>query len=296
MRIIGHLERDRDARVFGDFLFVQGIENEAERDGNRWAIWVHSDDQMAAASKLLEEFRASPSAPRFLAGSAAEKLREQARAEETAYRKRVVEGRGIFGLGGYGFGLVTYALIAGSVFVFFLSHMGENIERISALFITKVTVKGESVYWNKGLEAIRHGEVWRLFSPILIHFGFAHILFNMLWLKDLGSMFEARLKSWYFGLFVLVIAAASNLAQYLVDGRPLFGGMSGVVYGLIGYVWIRGRFDPGAGLHLDKQTTMFALIFFALCFTGWLGPVANTVHAVGLVLGVIWAFVDSKRK
>jgi GlpG protein len=138
--------------------------------------------------------------------------------------------------------------------------------------------------------------VWRLVGPILIHFGFAHILFNMLWLRDLGCMFEARLKSWYFLVFVLVVAAASNLAQYAFSKQPMFGGMSGVNYALIGYVWIRGRFDPGAGLHLDQQSLILALIWFAACFTGYLGPIANYAHTAGLVLGMAWAFVDSKRK
>ena len=32
MRLIGHLDSDKDARTFGDFLYVQGIENEAERE------------------------------------------------------------------------------------------------------------------------------------------------------------------------------------------------------------------------------------------------------------------------
>src|SRR3954470_3734755 len=103
MRVIGHIESDKDARTFGDFLYVQGIENEAERDANRWAIWVHSDDQIATATKLLEEFRASPNDPRFQAGSPAEKLREQAKAEDVAYRKRVVAGKKLLpGLAGYG--------------------------------------------------------------------------------------------------------------------------------------------------------------------------------------------------
>jgi len=76
----------------------------------------------------------------------------------------------------------------------------------------------------------------------------------------------------------------------------LFGGMSGVNYALIGYVWIRGRFDPAAGLHLDRQSLIYALIWFVLCFTKLLGPVANYAHGAGLMVGMAWAFVDSKRK
>ena len=109
-------------------------------------------------------------------------------------------------------------------------------------------------------------------------------------------MFEGRLKSWYFLVFVIVVASVSNLAQYLVTKSPVFGGMSGVNYALIGYVWIRGRFDPGAGLHIDRQNLVLALIFFGLCFTPLIPRVANTAHVAGLLLGMAWAFVDSKRK
>jgi GlpG protein len=224
-------------------------------------------------------------------------LREQARAEDEAYRKRVVQGKKLFpGLTSHGFGFVTYALIIGSIIVFFLSHMGDNLESLSKLFIKNVDFSGDSIHWTRRFDELRRGEIWRLITPILIHFGFPHILFNMLWLRDLGCMFEARLKSWYFLLFVLVVASVSNLAQYLVTKNPILGGMSGVNYALIGYVWIRGRLDPGAGLHIDRQSLILALIFFALCFAGIIPHVANTAHLAGLIVGMAWAFVDSKRK
>ncbi len=287
MRVIGQIQSDKDARTFGDFLYVQGIESQAEREGDGWAIWVHSDDQIPAATRLLQEFRANPSDPRFLAGSPAAKLREQAKAQDEGYRKRLVDGRKLMpGSSAYNFGFVTYGLIVASVAVFFLSEMGKDQERIAGLFIS----------WEGGLREIRRGEIWRLVTPMLIHFGFAHILFNMLWLKDLGSLFEARLGPWYFVSFILVTSTLSNVAEYAIGGHVGFGGMSGVVYALIGYVWTRGRFDPGSGLFLDRQSMIFALIWFVLCFTGWLGPVANWAHGGGLIAGSAWAFIDSKRK
>jgi GlpG protein len=288
MRLIGHLATDKEARTFGDFLYVQGIETDFERDETRWAVWVRSDDQVAQATRLLEEFRANPNDPRFEAGSPAAKMREQAKADDEAYSKRVVEGKKLFpGLSGHGFGFVTYALIVVCIIIFFLSQMGNDKGRIASLFITE-----SGAY----LPEIRRGEVWRLVTPIFIHFGIVHILFNMLLLRDLGSLFEARLGSWYFLLFVVIAAAMSNFAQYAFTHRPNFGGMSGVNYALVGYIWIRGRFDPGAGLHIDRQSLILLLVWFVACFTGWVGPIANAAHATGLVSGMAWAFVDSKRR
>jgi GlpG protein len=299
MRVIGHLDNDKDARTFGDFLYVQGIENEAERDDQRWAIWIHSDDQIPQAKKLFDEFCANPADPRYQAGPPAEKLREKAKAENEAYRKRVVQGRNVLpGLRSYGYGVVTYSVIVISSVVFVLSHLfgaspslwQPDLERISALLITLYE-------WGRGgMMEIRRGEVWRLVTPIFIHFGILHILFNMMWLRDLGSLMEARLGSWYLLLFIIVIAAASNYGQYALTRNPIFGGMSGVVFGLIGYAWIRGRLDPAAGITMDRQSLLFALIFFALCFTGLVGRIANGAHAIGLIGGCLWAFIDSKRR
>ena len=84
------------------------------------------------------------------------------------------------------------------------------------------------------------------------------------WLRDLGSMIEERQSTRRLALLVFTISAASNLAQYLVSG-PRFGGMSGVVYGLLGYIWIRGKFDPSSGLFLHPTTVQMMLIWFVLC-------------------------------
>jgi GlpG protein len=302
MRLIGHLDNDKDARTFGDFLYVQQIETEFEREGNQWAIWVKADDHIATATKLLEEFRANPADPKFQAGSPAAKLREKAKAEAEAYQKRVVQAKKLIpGLSSHGFGFVTYGLIVICVGIFIVSKMGQDLERISALFISPVEADGEGFKAAPGWGAVRSGELWRLVTPILIHFPtggilIAHILFNMMWLRDLGSLFEARLGSLYFAVFVVVVGALSNVAQYWQAGYPFFGGMSGVNYALIGYCWVRGRFDPGAGVHLDQQSLIWALVWFGVCFTGWVGPIANTAHTSGLLLGAAWAFIDSKRR
>ena len=114
----------------------------------------------------------------------------------------------------------------------------------------------------------------------------------MLWLYDLGSMIEGREGTTRMASLVLVTAALSNLGQYYAT-NPFFGGMSGVVYGLLGYVWMKGKFDPASGLYLHPQTVTMMLIWFFLCWTPFIPHVANICHGVGLLVGLTWGFLTS---
>ncbi len=149
-----------------------------------------------------------------------------------------------------------------------------------------------SNYLN-GLPELNDGQWWRLLTPIFLHFGLLHLVFNMLWLWDLGDILERFEGSRWLLFFVVVIGIASNLAQYAYAG-PLFGGMSGVVYGLLGYLWLRSYLDPGFPLRPNKTVVYLMLGWFALAWTGLLGPIANMAHTIGLVAGGAMAFITVK--
>jgi len=298
MRLIGHLANESTARVFGDYLYVQGIENriESQHEGE-WAVWVNDEDKIENAARLLEDFRANPADPKYRTGAqGATGLRAEEAKNLEAYRKRVQSRRHLFRpLSNYGFGPLTFVLIVVSVIVFFVSGFGMNPGRVMSLFITDYSFTDMLRPWDPSLPEIRHGEVWRLFTPIFIHFHPLHILFNMLWLRDLGSMIEGRQSSLQLLLLVLVIAAGSNLAQFHFGHAPNFGGMSGVVYGLLGYVWLRGKFDPGSGLFLHQSTVIMMMVWLVACYSGILGPIANTAHVAGLLMGAAWGYLSSLR-
>ena len=185
---------------------------------------------------------------------------------------------------------VNWFLIAGSVALYVWSSQGENVERLLPWFISLM-----DAHSAQPLLEVRHGEVWRLFTPAFIHFGIAHIGFNMLNLVGLGNILERRLTSWHYLLLVACLAVASNLAQYFINGSFLFGGMSGVIYGLLGYIWLRGRFDLTFGLAIPQQMIVIALIWFVACVLGVIPHVANSAHGAGLVLGALWGVADGRR-
>lgn len=135
------------------------------------------------------------------------------------------------------------------------------------------------------LPEIMEGQWWRLFTPAIVHFGILHIVFNLLWLKSLGSIIEFTRGKVFFIALVLASALFSNILQFWFKG-PLFGGMSGVVYALLGFLWMVKEFNSNEQFSLPKQDVWMMIGWFILCLTGLLGPIANFAHAGGLAVGM----------
>ena len=159
-------------------------------------------------------------------------------------------------------------------------------------------VLGQStIRFGTASEAMARGEYWRLVTPIFLHFGLFHVAFNSLWMWELGRRIEPLTGSLHTSVAIFLMAVASNLGQYLWGGPSLFGGMSGVVYGLLGYVWIRHKVFPRPELALPIGLLGFMLFWLFLGMSGFIdffmsGSIANAAHAVGLITGMIlggWA-------
>jgi GlpG protein len=188
-------------------------------------------------------------------------------------------------------GTVTAGLIVISVVVFFLTGMGEKIDVVRLFtFVPLTPVKGGYVPGNTS--AILE-QPWRLITPMFLHFGFLHIFFNCWWLKDLGTAIERVFSARYLLFFVLTVAVFSHVLEFVMSGPRIFGGMSGVVYGLFAFIWIRGRLDPSFPYRMPQQLVTFMLIWLGLGFTGWVGPIANWVHSGGLIVGALWGVISS---
>ncbi|HSG89731.1 MAG TPA: rhomboid family intramembrane serine protease, partial [Pseudomonadales bacterium] len=143
---------------------------------------------------------------------------------------------------------------------------------------------------------LRAGEFWHLWTPALLHFGVVHLAFNLLWLWEFGRRIEAADGRMRLFEVVIVLAPISNGVQYaLMDGGPVFGGLSGVVYGLLGYIVTAYRRYPQPAYNLNSGLVVMLLLFLVMFSTGVTEPfglnIANGAHWGGLAAGVIWALI-----
>ena len=281
MRPIGQLESEEQARIFADYLFVRGIEAQVEpHKGDAFAVWVVDEDRVDEGKALLSRFRSMPDAEEFF--QATEAARERRRGEEKAAWEAADKlkrpGAFVWHAGGGG---LTMALLILCVAVALATQLGRNAAWTAWLLIS--------------LDDVVQGQLWRLFSPILLHFTLWNLLVNLLWMQDLGTALESKIGTWRFAGVVALLALVSNLAQYAAGG-PMFGGLSGVVYGLFGYLWTRSRVDDRFGVYLSPLTSGLLLVFLALGIFGLVGPTANAAHFSGLLAGGAMGWLAARRR
>ena len=289
MRKIGEFDEQKGALRFWNYLKAQGIDSSLEEDDGEtsWTIWVADEDSIERASLDFKEFNERPDDKKFTVANPENKIQEEKVDDPQSSNKGFSEHnlRARWQKQDRSPGMFTLSFIITSVAVFLLSGMGGNKQIINNFLISAQP---------QGLSEILSGQFWRLFTPIFVHHTAIHILFNMYWLHILGSQIEKLKGSKFFITFVLALALSSNLAEFIMSG-PSFGGMSGVVYGLFGYVYIKCKYDPGDGFHIDTFIANVMFGWFILCFLGVVGNIANWAHAGGLIVGLAWGYGSALR-
>ena len=187
-----------------------------------------------------------------------------------------------------------------SILVAFFSNYGSVlafIEPLTFIIVDLGSYKNGYVSFNSfETTYMQNNEWWRLITPMFIHFSLTHLVFNCLWIYVLGSKIEQIDGHITFINLVIFSSIISNLAQHFFGESALFGGLSGVIYGLLGYCMIieidikEERYDLSPALYL------FMLIWLILGFLGILnlfgfGNVANYAHLGGLISGIIFAMI-----
>jgi GlpG protein len=300
MRQIGTIEDPKHAARFVDYLLSLGVASKEMAGPEGRVIWVVDENRLPAAREAYSEFMAAPDDGKFQAAQAvAGKVRREEERAEHKYRKQVRQVGERSTLSEWRRRPVTSLLILASIAVSLATNFGQNDTSILRyLTFDSYHIAGRQAVLDDpmGFGKLAQGQIWRAITPIFVHFDGLHLLFNMWWMLDMGRLIEDRKGKAKLAVLVLVSALLSNFAQHAwsvhTNGVPtLFGGMSGVVYALFGYLWGKTIFDIGDGIAIRPQVVNIMIIWLVVCMTGVVGPVANGAHLGGLVVGVVFGFM-----
>jgi len=137
---------------------------------------------------------------------------------------------------------------------------------------------------------------WQLLTNIFFHVDVFHLVFNLYWFYHFGTLVEKVFGPVRFLGMVLLFAVGSSAAEYAFLRAGI--GLSGVGYGLFGFIWIMSRRDSRFADAIDLRTIQVFIVWFVLCIVltamhVWM--VANIAHGAGMVLGLLLAECVSKR-
>ncbi|MDC0128071.1 rhomboid family intramembrane serine protease [Gammaproteobacteria bacterium] len=187
-----------------------------------------------------------------------------------------------------------FYIIALAIFLTLFTNFGLNNFLEPLLFIkTNLNSSFENTY-------LINNEWWRLITPTFLHFSMTHLVFNCLWIYILGQRIE-KLDGLSVFLFIFILTGIlSNAGQFFWTQQYLFGGLSGSVYGLLGYCFIIELDGRHGRYGLPEALYLFMFIWLLVGFTGVLsffgfGNVANTAHLVGMIAGFIIGLITKYR-
>lgn len=135
------------------------------------------------------------------------------------------------------------------------------------------------------------GRWWTLLTAIYLHDNLLHILFNMLWIRQLGPAVEELYGSARLFVIFTIAGVLGFIASSLV-GHAYTVGASGSIFGMLGAIVAFGRRRGGIfGSMLWRQYGMFALILFMMGFV--MSRVDNAAHLGGFIGGLACGYVLS---
>ena len=185
---------------------------------------------------------------------------------------------------------MTALVLLATLIVGGLTLLGSNLDTMEWFSFLQYRVAGEYIQFNPLTESLAAGQWWRLVTPMLIHFGILHLAMNGMWYWELGRRIESRQGSINLIGLTLLFSLVSNYAQFAWSGPSLFGGLSGVLYGLLGHCWIFQLLAPNPAYRLPRGVLVMMLVWLLVCMSGLIsmigfGEIANAAHVGGLLIG-----------
>lgn len=168
--------------------------------------------------------------------------------------------------------------------------VGDVVENVASLTFNAVLIEGDRAWFVPLDQTLASGQWWRLVTPVLIHFGWLHLAMNCMWFWELGRRIEQHQGSLFLLGLTLLAGVISNVSQFFFSGPAFFGGLSGVLYALLGFCWIYQRLCPVAAYALPRGVVGMMLVWLVVCLLGIVsalgfGQIANAAHVSGLLVG-----------
>lgn len=158
-----------------------------------------------------------------------------------------------------------------------------------SFFGAKLPLEAKFLFFTGG-NPFKTGELWRLITPVLFHVSMLHLVSNSIGWWIFGGLIESQHGSRVLLTLSLYIAILSNLFQAWL-GSNSFAGLSGVIFGLFGYMLIYSHLRPGSGLRLPKPIVWLAFINLIIGFVPGsellIGKMANESHLGGFLVGAL---------
>ena len=191
-----------------------------------------------------------------------------------------------------------FCIILAAIILTLLTNFGHHNFLESLLFLQ---INSTSFYPTFENTFFTNQQWWRLITPTFLHFSLTHLIFNCLWIYILGSKLEQIDGKWIFLLIFLISGVASNAGQYFWTGEYFFGGLSGAIYGLLGYCFIVDLDQKGQRYEIPDSLYIFMFLWLLIGYTDILsffnfGNIANTAHLIGLLSGFVMGISSSLIK
>ena len=303
MRSIGSLDDRQLADRLVAFLSVEGIGAEAEESDSKWLIWIKDEDKLDEARSLMSEFESEPGNPRYSAAvEEADRLKKKEEARRREVAKRVVDVRGRWQQGTAGAGRLTKLVIGlcviATILGGFVNSSDNTVVRSLSFCDTMQLPDWQAESLSDRLVDIRRGQIWRLITPVFLHGDIFHLLMNMYVFYLFAGQIELRRGTGMLAWLIFFTGLTSCVVQALVPtaiGGSVFSvGLSGVGYGLAGYIWTSMQVDSRSDLFITRGWWTILLVWLLLGIAGVLDAmglhVANWAHGIGLVAGMFVAF------
>ncbi|WP_159567025.1 rhomboid family intramembrane serine protease GlpG [Budvicia diplopodorum] len=261
----------RMAQAFVDYMATLHIDIEVRHQNNQVELWLADELSEQTVRRELQQFIDNPNDPRYLAAS----WEAGSSNANIAYRREYT-----FASLRSQAGPLTLIIIVICVAVYGLMQLFGDDTLFDLLAYPA----------NSG----QYIQIWRWVSHAFLHFSLMHILFNLVWWWYLGGPLEKRLGTGKLLEITVLSAILSGYGQAAFSGS-LFGGLSGVVYALMGYCWLSGERAPERGVYMQRSLMIFALAWLAVGYFDMFGvSVANAAHIAGLVVGLALAWWDTR--